>query len=107
MLSGEPIIIFLSWFHSYCLESSLNITRVRGKVLVCRHAEGSSESKLAKSEVVKEAGGVGMILIDEADKDVAVPFVIPAAIVGRITGDKIISYVNQTRSVFAIVNIQI
>ncbi|KAK6237187.1 hypothetical protein QUC31_002656 [Theobroma cacao] len=88
---------FTPYQSSYCLESSLNITRVRGKVLVCRHAEGSSESKLAKSEVVKEAGGVGMILIDEADKDVAVPFVIPAAIVGRITGDKIISYVNQTR----------
>ncbi|KAK1388218.1 hypothetical protein POM88_016396 [Heracleum sosnowskyi] len=40
-----------------------------------RHVESSTESKLQKSVVVKEAGGVGMILIDEADKDVAIPLV--------------------------------
>jgi hypothetical protein len=57
------------------------------------------ESKLEKSVVVKEAGGVGMILVDEADKDVAIPFVIPAAIIGRGTGDQILSYVNHTRFV--------
>jgi hypothetical protein len=57
------------------------------------------ESKLEKSVVVKEAGGVGMILVDEADKDVAIPFVIPAAIVGRGTADQILSYVNRTRFV--------
>ncbi|KAI3745360.1 hypothetical protein L1987_58471 [Smallanthus sonchifolius] len=45
----------------YCLESSLNHTKTTGKVLLCRHAERSTESKLAKSEVVKAAGGVGMI----------------------------------------------
>lgn len=57
------------------------------------------ESKLEKSVVVKEAGGVGMILVDEADKDIAIPFVIPAAIVGRGTADQILSYVNRTRFV--------
>ncbi|KAK9285954.1 hypothetical protein L1049_025156 [Liquidambar formosana] len=88
---------FTPYQSSYCLESSLNGTKARGKVLVCRHAESSTESKLAKSVVVKEVGGVGMILIDEADKDVAIPFVIPAAIVGRGIGDKILSYVNHTR----------
>ncbi|KAJ4829949.1 hypothetical protein Tsubulata_008377 [Turnera subulata] len=77
--------------------SSLNSTKVRGKVLVCRHAESSSESKLAKSKVVKAAGGVGMVLIDESDKDVAIPFVIPSAIVGREIGNKILSYINSTR----------
>jgi hypothetical protein len=82
------------------LESSLNSTIARGKVLVCRIAEGSSESKLAKSKVVKEAGGVGMVLIDEADKDVAIPFVIPSAIVGKEIGREILSYINNTRFVF-------
>ncbi|RVW29498.1 Subtilisin-like protease SBT5.3 [Vitis vinifera] len=77
---------FTPYQSSYCLESSLNNTKTRGKILVCQHAESSTDSKLAKSAVVREAGGVGMILIDEADKDVAIPFVIPAAIVGRGTG---------------------
>uniref|UniRef100_A0A5B7CCA6 Putative subtilisin-like protease SBT3.5 isoform X2 n=1 Tax=Davidia involucrata TaxID=16924 RepID=A0A5B7CCA6_DAVIN len=88
---------FTPYQSSYCLDSSLNITKARGKVLVCQHAESSTESKLAKSVVVKEAGGVGMILVDEADKDVAIPFVIPAAIVGKRTGNKILSYINHTR----------
>lgn len=83
--------------NSYCLESSLNITKAKGKVVVCRHAGSSTESKLAKGAVVKEAGGVGMILIDEADRDVAIPFTIPAAIVGNRVGYKILSYINNSR----------
>ncbi|KAF9602857.1 hypothetical protein IFM89_031803 [Coptis chinensis] len=82
---------------SYCLESSLNSSKTRGKVLVCRHSGSPSESKLEKSVVVKEAGGVGMILIDDTDKDMAIPFVIPAAIVGAQTGERILLYANHTR----------
>ncbi|KAI3871334.1 hypothetical protein MKW92_033037 [Papaver armeniacum] len=89
---------FTPYQSSYCLESSLNSTKARGKVLVCRHAESTSESKLAKSKIVRDAGGSGMILIDEVDKDVAIPFVIPAAIVTSEIGDKILSYINHTRS---------
>ncbi|KAK9062148.1 hypothetical protein SSX86_019334 [Deinandra increscens subsp. villosa] len=97
---------FTPYQSSYCLESSLNHTKTRGKVLLCRHAERSTESKLAKSEVVKAAGGVGMILIDETDKDVAIPFVIPAAIVGKRMGNRILSYIrnnmrNGTSRIFA------
>ncbi|KAK4841042.1 hypothetical protein QYF36_024314 [Acer negundo] len=87
---------FTPYQSSYCLESSLNSTKARGKVLVCQHAESSTESKLEKSIVVKEAGGVGMILVDEADKDVAIPFVIPSAIVGKEIGNKILTYINHT-----------
>ncbi|PIA24891.1 hypothetical protein AQUCO_15500002v1 [Aquilegia coerulea] len=88
---------FTPYQSSYCLESSLNSTKISGNIVVCRHAGSSSESKLAKSLVVKEAGGVGMILIDEQDKDVAIPFTIPAAIVGTRIGDRILSYINHTR----------
>lgn len=77
----------------------MNKTKARGKVLLCRHAESSTESKLAKSVIVKEAGGVGMVLIDEADMDVAIPFVIPSAIIGRRIGKHILSYINHTRLV--------
>ncbi|XP_061355134.1 subtilisin-like serine-protease S isoform X2 [Gastrolobium bilobum] len=88
---------FTPYQSSYCLESSLNKTKTKGKVLVCRHVESSTESKVAKSKIVKEAGGVGMILIDETDQDVAIPFVIPSAIVGRKIGEKILSYLKRTR----------
>ncbi|KAI3972612.1 hypothetical protein MKX01_019270 [Papaver californicum] len=92
---------FTPYQSSFCLESSLNGTTARGKVLICRHAEGSSESKLAKSVVVKEAGAVGMILIDEEDKTLAIPFVIPSAIVGTQIGEKILSYANHSRKPIA------
>ncbi|AET03515.1 putative tripeptidyl-peptidase II [Medicago truncatula] len=88
---------FTPYQSSYCLESSLNKTKTKGKVLVCRHVERSTESKVAKSKIVKEAGGVGMILIDETDQDVAIPFVIPSAIVGKKKGQKILSYLKTTR----------
>ncbi|KAL9327289.1 hypothetical protein ACSQ67_007934 [Phaseolus vulgaris] len=89
---------FTSYQSSYCLESSLNKTKSKGKVLVCRHAESSTESKVQKSKIVKDAGGVGMILIDERDQDVAIPFVIPSAIVGKKTGARILSYLKTTRN---------
>lgn len=67
--------------------------------MLCRHAERSSESKVRKSEIVKAAGGIGMILVDE-NVDVAIPFVIPAAIVGKKVGNRILSYINKTRFVY-------
>ncbi|GAU48418.1 hypothetical protein TSUD_186980 [Trifolium subterraneum] len=88
---------FTPYQSSYCLESSLNKTKTKGKILVCRHVERSTESKVKKSKIVKEAGGVGMILIDETDQDVAVPFVIPSAIVGKKKGETILSYIKTTR----------
>ncbi|KAG1363283.1 putative Subtilisin-like protease SBT3.6 [Cocos nucifera] len=88
---------FTPYQSSFCLDGSLNETRARGKVLICRHSGSLSESRLAKSLVVKKAGGVGMILIDEVENDVAVPFVIPAASVGKAVGARILSYVDQTR----------
>lgn len=83
--------------NSYCLESSLNHTKAKGNILVCRHAGNSVESKRAKATEVNRAGGVGLILIDEADNDIAVPFAIPAAVVGHQKGHKILSYITKTR----------
>jgi hypothetical protein len=40
-----------------------------------------------------------MVLIDETDQGVAIPFVIPSAIVQRKTGEQILSYINSTRFV--------
>ncbi|KAL0915295.1 hypothetical protein M5K25_015701 [Dendrobium thyrsiflorum] len=88
---------FTPYQSSYCLESSLNRTKARGKVLVCRHSSSSPESRLEKSLVVKKAGAVGMILLDEREDGVAIPFIIPAASIGSEAGDKVLSYLNKTR----------
>lgn len=88
---------FTPYQSSFCLDSSLNRTKARGKVLICRHVDSSPESRVEKSVVVKKAGGVGMILMNELEDGVALPFPIPAATVGRVAGDKILSYVNNTR----------
>ncbi|KAK9109558.1 hypothetical protein Sjap_017618 [Stephania japonica] len=87
---------FTPYQSSYCLESSLNKTKTRGKILVCRHTGDPNESKLEKSNAVKKVGGIGMVLIDEADESLAVPFVIPAAIVGNQKGERILTYINHT-----------
>jgi PA domain len=79
------------------LDSSLNETKVKGKILVCRHSESSPDSRVQKSEIVKRAGASGMILIDATNYQVAAPFVLPATSVDREAGDKIISYLNTTR----------
>ncbi|KAJ4758286.1 Subtilisin-like protease sbt3.9 [Rhynchospora pubera] len=82
---------------SFCLDSSLNETKAKGKILVCRHSGSSSDSRVEKSEIVKRAGAAGMILIDETEYRVATPFVLPATSVNREVGDKIMSYLNTAR----------
>ena len=81
----------------YCLNNSLDPSKVDGRIVVCNHAQDVSESKLAKSRVVKAAGGVGMVLISELDKAMGVNFVIPGAIVGSKAGTTVLSYMNSTR----------
>lgn len=81
------------------MDSSLNATKARGKVLVCYSSDTSSQSRIEKSLIVKKAGGVGMILVDENEEGLAMPFAIPAATVNREIGEKILSYVNHTRCI--------
>ncbi|XP_052159504.1 subtilisin-like serine-protease S [Oryza glaberrima] len=88
---------FTPYQSSFCLDSSLNRTKARGKILICHRAKGSSDSRVSKSMVVKEAGALGMILIDEMEDHVANHFALPATVVGKATGDKILSYISSTR----------
>uniref|UniRef100_A0A0E0AC14 Subtilisin-like protease n=1 Tax=Oryza glumipatula TaxID=40148 RepID=A0A0E0AC14_9ORYZ len=88
---------FTPYQSSLCLDSSLNRTKARGKILICHRAKGSSDSRVSKSMVVKEAGALGMILIDEMEDHVANHFALPATVVGKATGDKILSYISSTR----------
>ncbi|CAL0314251.1 unnamed protein product [Lupinus luteus] len=87
---------FTPYQSSYCLDSSLNATKAKDKILVCRHVERSTKSKIEKSKIVQKAGGAGLILIDETKAGIAVPFVIPGATVTNKTGEEILSYIKST-----------
>ncbi|XP_074280786.1 subtilisin-like protease SBT1.8 [Silene latifolia] len=79
-----------------CLPGSLDPARVRGKVVVC---DRGVNARVEKGEVVKEAGGVGMILANTAESGeelVADAHLIPAVAVGMKAGNVIREYARNT-----------
>ncbi|CAA0836844.1 Subtilase family protein [Striga hermonthica] len=76
-----------------CLAGSLDPADVRGKVVVC---DRGISPRVEKGAVVRDAGGVGMILANTAESGeelVADSHLLPAVAVGRRTGDLIREYV--------------
>ncbi|KAG4914183.1 hypothetical protein AAZX31_19G247300 [Glycine max] len=77
---------------SLCLEDSLDPKSVRGKIVVC---ERGVNSRAAKGQVVKKAGGVGMVLTNgplDGEGLVADCQVLPATSVGAEGGDELRRY---------------
>lgn len=78
---------------SLCLEGSLDPKMVTGKIVLC---DRGINSRVAKGEVVKKAGGVGMIIANgvfDGEGLVADCHVLPATAVGSSNGDVIRRYV--------------
>ncbi|XP_042497093.1 subtilisin-like protease SBT1.8 isoform X2 [Macadamia integrifolia] len=78
---------------SFCLPGSLEPGRVRGKVVLC---DNGINERVEKGEVVRAAGGLGMILAHAATSGkvlVADCHMIPAVSVERKVGDMIREYV--------------
>lgn len=76
-----------------CLPGSLEPDLVRGKVVLC---DRGINARVEKGEVVKEAGGVGMVLANTAasgEELVADSHLLPAVAVGKKAGDVIRAYV--------------
>ncbi|XP_019263683.1 PREDICTED: subtilisin-like protease SBT1.5 [Nicotiana attenuata] len=79
---------------SLCLEGSLNPNDVHGKVVLC---DRGVNSRAVKGEVVKKAGGIGMILANgvfDGEGLVADCHVLPATSVGASAGDEIRKYIS-------------
>ncbi|MED6225956.1 hypothetical protein PIB30_098607 [Stylosanthes scabra] len=77
---------------SVCMPGSLEPSLVRGKVVVC---DRGLNARAEKSAVVREAGGVGMILantVASGEEVVADSHLVPAVAVGRSAGDEIREY---------------
>ncbi|KAJ0974241.1 hypothetical protein J5N97_016206 [Dioscorea zingiberensis] len=78
---------------SLCMENSLDPKLVRGKIVIC---DRGSSPRVAKGLVVKEAGGVGMILangMSNGEGLVGDAHMLPACAIGSDEGDAVKSYV--------------
>ncbi|XP_047946865.1 subtilisin-like protease SBT1.8 [Salvia hispanica] len=81
-----------------CMAGSLDPTAVRGKVVVC---DRGISARVDKGAVVKEAGGIGMILANTAasgEELVADSHLLPAVAVGKKMGDVIRQYVKTAKN---------
>lgn len=82
---------------SLCLEGSLDPNFVKAKIVLC---DRGINSRTAKGEVVKKAGGAGMVLANavfDGEGLVADCHVLPATAVGAAGGDAIRSYITQAK----------
>ncbi|KAL6208854.1 hypothetical protein ACLB2K_019798 [Fragaria x ananassa] len=81
----------------FCFKGSLPRAKVRGKIVVCdRGVNGRAE----KGEVVKEAGGAGMILANteiNLEEDSVDVHVLPATLIGYKESIHLKAYINSTR----------
>uniref|UniRef100_A0A5B6YFZ0 Subtilisin-like protease n=1 Tax=Davidia involucrata TaxID=16924 RepID=A0A5B6YFZ0_DAVIN len=87
-----------------CLPGSLEPEFVRGKVVLC---DRGINARVEKGAVVRDAGGVGMILANTAasgEELVADSHLIPAVAVGRKVGDLIRGYVRSDANPTAVLS---
>lgn len=82
---------------SLCLEGTLDPTTVTGKIVIC---DRGISPRVQKGQVVKDAGGIGMILANTAvngEELVADCHLLPAVGVGEKSGLDIKAYVRTAR----------
>ncbi|KAK3226865.1 hypothetical protein Dsin_006727 [Dipteronia sinensis] len=86
----------------YCHRNSLKNRATASKILVC-FVERPSENRTDKSEVVRQAGGVGMILVDKVDLSQVVyaNYVVPTVVIGPEEARHIEDYIKKTKTPFA------
>ncbi|XP_037434466.1 subtilisin-like protease SBT1.8 [Triticum dicoccoides] len=78
-----------------CMSGTLDASAVKGKVVLC---DRGGNSRVEKGQVVKLAGGVGMVLANTAqsgEEVVADSHLLPAVAVGAKSGDAIRAYVES------------
>uniref|UniRef100_A0A0D6R414 Subtilisin-like protease fibronectin type-III domain-containing protein n=1 Tax=Araucaria cunninghamii TaxID=56994 RepID=A0A0D6R414_ARACU len=89
-----------------CLANTLDERLVKGKIVLC---DRGISARVDKGNVVKSAGGAGMILANMAangEELVADSHLLPAAAVGRRVGDAIRRYVKASRKARATIEFE-
>ncbi|KAF2296158.1 hypothetical protein GH714_036415 [Hevea brasiliensis] len=73
----------------YCIQSSLDKTLVKGKIVLCDY--------ISSGETASAAGAIGTIMQDGYFQDVAYNFPLPASHLALCAGFDVSEYVNKTR----------
>ncbi|KAJ4848286.1 hypothetical protein Tsubulata_017956, partial [Turnera subulata] len=84
---------------AFCTPGALNPKDFEGKIVLCER--GGGIDRIDKGQAVKDAGGVGMILMNDelnAYSTLADPHVLPASHVAFSYGESIKAYINSTSS---------
>ncbi|XP_073002951.1 subtilisin-like protease SBT5.3 [Typha latifolia] len=82
----------------WCNASSLDHRKVNGKIVICKR--GGEISRLEKGMAVLQAGGVGMILVNDDESGstlIADPHILPSTMISYRDGFVLASYMNQTK----------
>ncbi|CAN4127477.1 unnamed protein product [Withania somnifera] len=90
----------------YCRPGSLS-PAIRGKIVIC--LAGGGVPRIDKGQVVKDEGGVGMIVINQPSNGItksADAHVLPAMDVSGRDGTKIFAYMNSTSNPVATITFQ-
>ncbi|RDX61851.1 Subtilisin-like protease SBT5.3, partial [Mucuna pruriens] len=85
---------------SFCKNNTLNPTLIKGKIVICT-IELFSDDRGEKAKVVKQGGGVGMILIDHNAKDIGFQFVIPSTLIGQDAVEELKVYIKTEKNPIA------
>lgn len=78
-----------------CIPGSLDPAKIEGKVVLCTRG---GNGRVEKGQVVKDAGAVGMILVNDASSGeslIADPHVLPALILGNSAAAPIAQYISS------------
>ncbi|KAK9113271.1 hypothetical protein Scep_020790 [Stephania cephalantha] len=82
-----------------CNPNSLDANKIKGKIVLCKNSDDNTYTKREKMMEVSSGGGVGLILIDDADKAMAYSSgAFPMTIVTSQDSAKIKAYINSTRN---------
>lgn len=97
-MGSKQFLILFSFLlsGSFCHNNTLNPASVKGKIVVCKIQE-VLENRRDKAATIKDAGGIGMILIDAVGKDVAFQFVIPGTVIDPVAAIELQAYMERTK----------
>ncbi|KAK9153716.1 hypothetical protein Sjap_001196 [Stephania japonica] len=82
---------------SLCKNSTLDENMIKGKLVMCT-IEKFEEDREEKSNVIRQGGGIGMILVDPFGKDIGFQFEIPVSLIGRTEAEELQAYLNKEKN---------
>lgn len=86
----------ISLVTSFCKNNTLDPTLIKGKIVICT-TEKFSDVRAEKAIVVRQGGGVGMILIDHNARDIGFQFVIPSTLIGQDAVEELQAYIKTDK----------